>query len=667
VFNVRLGWWVGNPRHQRGYKKSGPLNVILRLACELFGLTSEEGKYIYLSDGGHFENLGIYELVRRRCRFIVACDAEEDHAFGFGGLGNAIEKCRSDFGIDIDIDVEPIRGRSYSQWHCAIGRIFYSRVDQSGRDGILVYLKSSLTGDEPTDALRYAAANPEFPHQTTGDQWFDESQFESYRVLGYHIAQNVFLPLGDAETISTLANEELFVRLSQNWYPPSASTAESFTKHTEAIIAIYDELRTNEHLQFLNRDIYPEWRILFNEQPPAIRGLAFERQELSRKQLPKADDDLRAGFYICTSVCDLFEAIYVDLRLEQEFDHPDNRGWMNFFRHWSSAPMFRVTWAIGASNYGARFQSFCARHLNLKLGQCRLHSLEPKKLPELAEDIDWTPEIGKIAEKIVEAIWIWLDDLQARPEVIANAALTVTKTAPASKIPPVLDSEAERKVREKARTLIQAELDRVEREGQFAKRIPEQKDEEWYAAATLLEFLRREVSEEQFKPEWPAKVAELALLHAAAIASRVLSKAFQTELNPIERELIELFLIFHPRLAASTQIIRLEITPECGEQVSSDRDQDIYFPVGFAILAKTDWPPSPHERHKLVSLRVQDHLRSMGLGRNALKELILDFPKLEIDLKKMHPKASEVPSDKDYGRLLRLFHSVKTEADEKTV
>ena len=665
VFNVRLGWWVGNPRHQRGYKKSGPLNVILRLACELFGLTSEEGKYIYLSDGGHFENLGIYELVRRRCRFIVACDAEEDHAFGFGGLGNAIEKCRSDFGIDIDIDVEPIRGRSYSQWHCAIGRIFYSRVDQTGRDGILVYLKSSLTGDEPTDALRYAAANPEFPHQSTADQWFDESQFESYRVLGYHIAQNVFLPLGDADAISKLKNEELFVRLSQHWYPPSASTAESFTKHTDAIIAIYDELRTNKHLQFLNRDIYPEWRILFAEKPPPLRGLAFERLEVSRAQLPKSDDELRAGFYICTSICDLFEALYVDLRLEEEFDHPDNRGWMNFFRHWSSAPIFRVTWAIGASNYGARFQSFCARHLNLKLGRCRASLLEPKDSPALPENIDWTPEIGKIAEKIVEAIWIWLDESQAGPEIIANAALTVTKKVPTSRLAPVLDAKAESDLREKARAMIQTELDRVKSEGQFAQKIPQQKDEEWYAAATLLEFLKRGVPEEQFKPEWPAKVAELALVHAATIGFRVLSKTFQAELNPVERELIELFFIFHPRLAASAQVVRLEITPESEEQVSSGQEQDIYFPVGFALLAKTDWPPSPEERHKLVYLRVQDHLRSMGLARKTLKKLIEARPELEIDPKKMHPRASEVPTDKDCARLRRLFYSVKTEACQK--
>ena len=677
VFNVRLGWWLGNPRHKSGYEKSGPLNVLLRLTCELFGMTSEEGKYVYLSDGGHFENLGIYELVRRRCRFIVACDAEEDHSFGFGGLGNAIEKCRSDFGIDIDIDVEPIRRRSekgHSQWHCAIGRVFYSRVDRDGKDGLLVYLKSSLTGDEPTDALRYAAANPEFPHQSTADQWFDESQFESYRVLGYHIVQNVFLPLGDADTIAKLRNEEIFVRLSQHWYPPSAATTECFTRHVEAIVAIYNELRTNKHLQFLNRDIYPEWRILFDDPSPPFPGLAFERPGLSRGQLPKSDDELRAGFYICTSACDLFEAVYVDLRLEEEFDHPDNRGWMNFFRHWSSTPMFRVTWAIGAGNYGARFQSFCQRHLNLKPGRSHLAPLKPEKRSDDDENVKWTSEIGKISKKIVDTIWTWLADLEADlevgSEIIAKAALIVSEEVPGFKIVSDRNEDRERKLRKDARTLIKKELDRAETEGRFQKKNPETRDEEWYDAATLIEFLRRKIPEERFSPKWPAKVANLALTHAAAIASHVLSKSFQTELNPIERELIELFFIFHPRLAASAQIIRLESTPGSREQASSDPKQALCFPVGFAILAKTEWPLATNKCEKLVYLRVQNHLRTMGLARSALKQLIREHPDLDVEPKRMHPEACEVPRDIDYNQLKRLFYSaqteVKAEALEKT-
>jgi hypothetical protein len=670
VFNVRLGWWLGNPRTKRTWQRSGPLNVLLSLMRELFGLTSEEGKYIYLSDGGHFENLGIYELVRRRCRFIVASDAEEDHAFGFSGLGNAIEKCRSDFGIDIDIDVEPIRRRSEkgdSQWHCAIGRIFYSRVDPQGRDGILVYIKSSLTGDEPTDALRYAAANPEFPHQTTGDQWFDESQFESYRVLGYHITQNVFLPVQDRDGISNQTNEELFLRLAEHWYPPSALTAESFTKHTESIIRLYNELRTNENLDFLSRDIYPEWRLLFEESPLKSPGLAFKQPEISRAQLPKSSSELKAGFYVCTAICDIFEAVYIDLHLDQEFDHPDNRGWMNFFRHWASAPMFRVMWLISASNYGARFQSFCSRYLNLEMGCARPTGIASRPLTSrrTSGEISWTEDIGTVAENIVNTICPWVSGLQSGSEVISRAMRTVSAEVPDSKVPSTHGMAEERAIITKAKESVLQELNRARAAKNFSNEITRSKDEIWFAAATLLEFLRREVSDDKFAALFRERVAALALVHAASIAGLALSKEFQTELNPTERELIELFLIFNPGFASSVQIIRLSMTPQSDRDCSYDEKQDLSFPFGFVLLAHTAWPPEKPQEPKLVYLRVQNHLRQIGLARKGLKALLAERPGLDIDLQKMHPDADEIPSENDYARLRRIYGSVKTEMRQK--
>jgi hypothetical protein len=149
---------------------------------------------VYISDGGHFENLGIYELARRRCRLIVACDSEEDHDFTFGGLGNAIRKCRIDLGVDIDIDLRPLLDRDESDRtsaHVLRGSIDY----HDGKEpGVLLYLKSSLTKPalhpEPADVLEYAMRGNAFPHQSTADQFFDESQFESYRRLGMHIGED---------------------------------------------------------------------------------------------------------------------------------------------------------------------------------------------------------------------------------------------------------------------------------------------------------------------------------------------------------------------------------------------------------------------------------------------------------------------------------------------
>ncbi|MGE3177372.1 MAG: patatin-like phospholipase family protein, partial [Vicinamibacterales bacterium] len=190
VFNVRLGRWLRNPRWPDVWKDARTGLSLRELICELLGLTTDERAWVYLSDGGHFENLGVYELVRRRCRFILASDAGQDGAVTFEDLGNLIEKCRADFGVDIDIALDGLRpqgARGLSTWHCAIGTIHYDRQDPTEAPGTLLYLKSTLTGDEPADVLRYAALNPAFPHESTADQFFDESQFESYRALGYHI------------------------------------------------------------------------------------------------------------------------------------------------------------------------------------------------------------------------------------------------------------------------------------------------------------------------------------------------------------------------------------------------------------------------------------------------------------------------------------------------
>jgi len=366
VFNVRLGRWIGNPRYLSTGTRTGPHWGLLYLLNELLGHTNDESSYVYVSDGGHFENLGIYELVRRRCRFIIACDAGEDHGLKFGDIGNAIEKCRSDFGVDIEIDIERLRlqkDTGKSDWHCAIGTIHYEYVDSNLTSGTLVYLKSSLTGDEPTDVQRYAAQYPAFPHQTTADQWFSESQFESYRALGQHIAQSTFGVVGNQKEISKMNVEEFFVKLRQHWYPPSHFVQLSFTKHSATYCNLLETLRTQEDLEFLDGQVYPQWPSLISAKGGRPRASMW---------LPQKEEERRAGFYFCNRVIQLMEDVYLDLNLEREFDHPDNRGWVNFFRHWSWSGMFCATWAISASIYGARFQSFCERKLDLYPGKVRI-------------------------------------------------------------------------------------------------------------------------------------------------------------------------------------------------------------------------------------------------------------------------------------------------------
>jgi hypothetical protein len=176
IFNVRLGHWSGNPSNDSTWQRQGPDFAGFYLLKELFGLTDYNSAYVYLSDGGHFENLGIYELVRRRCATIVAIDAAQDEHSAYADLGNAIRKCYADFGVVIDIHTNSLKD-SYA----ATGRIHYT----DGSEGKLIYIKPKLIGSEPADLQNYALTHPGFPHQSTADQWFDESQFESYRKFGH--------------------------------------------------------------------------------------------------------------------------------------------------------------------------------------------------------------------------------------------------------------------------------------------------------------------------------------------------------------------------------------------------------------------------------------------------------------------------------------------------
>ncbi|MGB7761820.1 MAG: hypothetical protein WBL61_18450 [Bryobacteraceae bacterium] len=212
VFDVRLGWWLGNPRRPKVASSNSPVFGLGYTLAELFGTTCADSAYVNLSDGGHFDNMGLYELVRRRCRYIIVCDAEQDENLIFDGLSRAIRMCRTDFGTKITIDLSPFARKpdnqpvNFSGSHYAVGSIVYADAPR----GKLVYLKASLTGkDEPADVLGYHNQVPQFPHESTADQWFDESQFESYRALGYSIAHEA---LGGRDPLSEANPKEAFFR-----------------------------------------------------------------------------------------------------------------------------------------------------------------------------------------------------------------------------------------------------------------------------------------------------------------------------------------------------------------------------------------------------------------------------------------------------------------------
>jgi hypothetical protein len=213
LFNVRLGAWLPNPGRDdlpaRVLRSSGPRNALMPLLRELLGMTDAEGQAVYLSDGGHFENLGLYEMVRRRCRYIIVSDAGCDPNAGFADLGNAIRKIRIDLGIDIHIDtVEVVTTGAVkeSSTFFALGQIRYHEGT-----GDLLYIKPACVQGLPADVRAYSLARSDFPHESTADQWFSESQFESYRRLGAHLTDK----LGDRGSYAETGLAGLFQDLQE--------------------------------------------------------------------------------------------------------------------------------------------------------------------------------------------------------------------------------------------------------------------------------------------------------------------------------------------------------------------------------------------------------------------------------------------------------------------
>jgi hypothetical protein len=192
LFNARLGAWLGNPGKagSKTWQKAGPTSATGSLMKESLGLTNDTSEYVYLSDGGHFENLATYEMVRRGCRHIIVLDSGCDPDFTYEDLGNALRKIRIDLKIPIEFD-DSLKLLRAKQTRFAVATIRYSALDAKRKDGSLLYIKPIMLGNEPPDVTAYQRANQDFPHQGTDDQWFDESQTESYRMLGVHSVNEI--------------------------------------------------------------------------------------------------------------------------------------------------------------------------------------------------------------------------------------------------------------------------------------------------------------------------------------------------------------------------------------------------------------------------------------------------------------------------------------------
>jgi len=201
ILNVRLNYWVTAARRPSEPDTVRQPKWLLRWLSpgmwyflkELTGLgMGENDFYLNLSDGGHVENLAIYELLRRRCKFIIAVDGEADPERTFHGLLTLVRLADIDLGVKINPNLEELRtdDAGNSRSHFLLCPIDYGR----GQKGFLLYIKSSMSGNESEFLRKWRMEHPTFPHETTADQLFDESQFEAYRALGEHVAEELFLP-----------------------------------------------------------------------------------------------------------------------------------------------------------------------------------------------------------------------------------------------------------------------------------------------------------------------------------------------------------------------------------------------------------------------------------------------------------------------------------------
>ena len=294
VFNIRLGYWLTNPRihdHQRGSdgnptvvfpehtrppqvwqseSLSNPFmgKVLARfqenwvfwpvyLIREMFALTDTRNALINISDGGHTgDNIGLYPLLQRRCRLIVALDGGAEPRYDFGSLAHAIRQINIDENVDIQVDlsrVRPLKEQDPAAGHFLVAKVTYpikpagdSLEPRDGKasdaTGWIVLLKLSLTGkNEPAVVRSYADSHKSFPHETTADQFFTDDQFEAYRALGAHIANELLDavdgnpkgPTNEGPANEGPANEamgidaEAIIQWCRNEFEASASSAPS--------------------------------------------------------------------------------------------------------------------------------------------------------------------------------------------------------------------------------------------------------------------------------------------------------------------------------------------------------------------------------------------------------------------------------------------------------
>jgi hypothetical protein len=229
IANIRLGYWWDTysapfrdgPKDFKRTRVPLPTKDIRRrslsedlfgtqfcLLNELFGrFDGPRARRWYLTDGGHFENTGAYELLRRGLKFIVLLDNGADRDFIFEDVAALMRLARVDFGIEIytsdappqqperlyvDFDYVALSFHEFTQRKKFLAIRMLTQFPD-GTKGQIILIKPRLTTLAPYDVWEYAKKRSDFPQETTANQFFDDVQWECHRALGESQARSLFV------------------------------------------------------------------------------------------------------------------------------------------------------------------------------------------------------------------------------------------------------------------------------------------------------------------------------------------------------------------------------------------------------------------------------------------------------------------------------------------
>ncbi len=363
---MRLGLWLRHPscikddkpivRRQRGFA----------LVEELLGRSDATlSDWVFLSDGGHFDNTGLYELVRRHCRFIIVSDCGADTERAFDDLGSAVRRVREDFGVDIKINLEPLRpdDRGFSRQPMVAGDIHYP----AGDTGTLLVMKPSLNGGEPPDILQYRARNDQFPHQSTGDQFFDEAQWESYRRLGLHVARTAFTSSTGADRHPALAHAVASSADGETLPALRMRMAREFgTARREWLARPAD---FEQRIERLAHSISSLDALMPKAGKLLARELSWELPNNASAAIvpPTSGGDYLAALSALRQALVVFESAFLNEQLATQFNQPMYTGVMNVMARWLTTPLMHSWWPLLSSTCGVAFRQFAMSQFALSV------------------------------------------------------------------------------------------------------------------------------------------------------------------------------------------------------------------------------------------------------------------------------------------------------------